>query len=301
MIKRIFYFNINYTCNNNCIFCYSHNTIHNSKVHNEISLKCFIKYLENNNISSDDRVILNGGEPLMHSNINEILEILKTIRCETVIFTNGRLLDRINLSILNEKFRFVVPIHGYENLHDEVTRVKGSYMETVKAMKLFDNELNKCLIDLKIILNDGMIKNKEEFKKTLNALDTIYFNNAVHITKMADTIVSKKNKCVSMNDNNIVAHYTQLLFNHFSKYNHNIKIFDTCIKDIKEVEYYSFDKLEYCIQIKGKDYAHEEEIEICENLSDCMNECKKKKYCLSSVFDYKVLEFSENRFYENME
>lgn len=104
-----------------------------------------------------------------------------------------------------------------------------------------------------------------------------------------------------MNDNDIVAHYTSLLFNHFSKYNCSIKLFDTCIKDINQIENKNLNRLEYDLEVKGKDYAHEETIETYRNLSECANECEKRDYCLSSVFDYKVLEFSRNQFYENVE
>ena len=301
MKKRIFYFNITYGCNNNCIFCYSHNTRHDSKIYNELKLDSFKEYLKKNAVTSDDRIILNGGEPLMYSKFKDMLAILKKIGCETVVFTNGRLLDSIDLYTLNNKFRFVVPIHGDEKLHDKITKVKGSYRETILAMKKFNDSDIKCRLDLKIILNQGMIESKDIFDKILNSLDNIYFNDSVHITKMADTIVSEKNNCLSMDDNNTVSYYTNLLFNHFSRKNYNIKLFDTCIKDINMSKCSNFNRLQYSVDINGKDYAHEEIIETYRNLSECANNCEKADYCLSSVFDYKVLEFSKGKFYENME
>ena len=38
-IKRIFYTNITYGCNSNCVFCYSHNTKHIKDTYNEVSRK----------------------------------------------------------------------------------------------------------------------------------------------------------------------------------------------------------------------------------------------------------------------
>ncbi|WP_278549279.1 radical SAM protein [Paraclostridium bifermentans] len=301
MKKRIFYFNITYGCNNNCVFCYSHNTTHSSIAHNELTLDSFNEYLKRNSVSSDDRIILNGGEPLMHSNLKDILTILKNIGCETIIFTNGRLLNRINLNLLNEKFRFVVPIHGYKELHDKITKVKGSYIETIHGMKKFDSRDVTAKLDLKIILNEGMIESTESFNKMLNALDSIYFNNSVHITKMADTIISKKNNCKSMNNNDIVSYYTRLLFDYFSKYDYSIKLFDTCIKDINQIENKNLNRLKSAIEVNGKDFLHEEIVETCRNLNNCASKCSKRDYCISSVFEYKVLEFSRNQFYENLE
>lgn len=301
MKKRIFYFNITYGCNNNCVFCYSHNTRHDSKIYNELTLDRFKEYLNENAISSEDRVILNGGEPLMYSELKDMFSILKEIGCETVTFTNGRLLNAIDLYALNEKFRFVVPIHGDEEIHDKITKVKGSYKETLLSMKTFDKSDVKCKLDLKIILNQEMIESKETFDRVLESLGNIYFNDSVHITKMADTIISEKNNCVSMNDNDTVSYYTNLLFNYFSKKQCNVKLFDTCIKDIDMSGSGNVDILPYSLDVTGKDYAHEEVIETYRNLGECASDCEKASYCLSSVFDYKVLEFSKDKFYENME
>ena len=91
-MKNIFYFNITYGCNSNCIFCYSHNTCHNNTSHNEMTADVFKKYIEERNVSEHDRIIINGGEPLLHTQIEEILHLLNSYNCEVLIYTNGRLL-----------------------------------------------------------------------------------------------------------------------------------------------------------------------------------------------------------------
>ena len=50
----------------------------------------------------------------------------------------------------------------------------------------------EVLKNYKELLDSGIIT-QEEFEKTIQAIDSLQFDNAVHITKMADTIVSKKN------------------------------------------------------------------------------------------------------------
>ena len=90
----IHYFNITYTCNSNCIFCYSHNTIHSGNVHKEISYIDFTDYLTRKKVCSHDRVIINGGEPFLHTQIIDILKFLEGIKCEVLIYTNGRLLTK---------------------------------------------------------------------------------------------------------------------------------------------------------------------------------------------------------------
>ncbi len=298
-MRRIFYFNITYGCNSNCIFCYSHNTWHNSMPHKEISLEVFIDYLEGNHISAEDRVILNGGEPLLHARIIEFLEYLKRYRCETLIYTNGRLLSEIDLSKLDFNFRFIVPIHGYSELHDSITGVKGSYLETINGMFRF-KEKNDCLLDLKVILNNGMIKNDDTLNRTLESLNNIYFNNAVHLTKMADTIISSKHNCSSIS-NNTADYYMKILFEYFVDRGCRIKLFDTCIKSFSWLKNYELMKFQDKITVYFKDYNQERQIFPNRLKLGCMNTCKNKKYCISAVSEYTVLEFNDNKLYENLE
>lgn len=300
MNKRVFYFNVTYSCNNACVFCYSHNTRLEKQPYNEMAMAAFYEYLKCNQVSSGDRVVLNGGEPLLHSNINEMLEILDTIGCEVVVFTNGRLLNRINNQSLNEKFRFVVPIHGSERLHDEITRAKGSYGETVMAMKHLTDSSNGSLIDLKIIINNSMIITDKSFEECLYAFDEVPINNAVHITKMADTIVSRRNGCVSLSNDN-VSRYTRILLEHFLEKKRAVKIFDTCIKTINWLESSKVEKFCYPIEMKGKDFRKEEDIKLFRKPCKCYKDCSNSKLCLSSVSEYKVLEFFGGKVYESME
>lgn len=99
-MKRIFYFNITYGCNSKCIYCYSHNTQHISKTFNEMSANDFFEYLAEFKIGHDDRVIINGGEPFLHSEIDSILRGLLIYDCEVLIYTNGRLLHEFSFDYL---------------------------------------------------------------------------------------------------------------------------------------------------------------------------------------------------------
>lgn len=161
----IHYFNITYTCNSNCIFCYSHNTIHSGNVHKEISYIDFTDYLTRKKVGSHDRVIINGGEPFLHTQIINILKFLVSIKCEVLIYTNGRLLTKYDFSFLNEKFRFVIPFHGYRELHDNITRVRGSYDEMYNGVEYLKNF--KCKVDMKIVINNEMVMDEYIFYKSL--------------------------------------------------------------------------------------------------------------------------------------
>lgn len=298
--KRIFYFNITYGCNSNCIFCYSHNTHHNNHPYHEISFKNFQQYLHQNHLSSSDRIIINGGEPFLHTQILDILTFLIPFNCEVLIYTNGRLLSQFNFSFLTSMFRFIIPIHGYEELHDTITGVPGSYAETTTSMKYLYNNYT-FPVDLKIILNAEMMYSPAAFNRALQSYDTLSFNNAVHITKMADTIISKRNHCLTL-ENEIVAKYTKKLFDYFSAQHRPIKLFDTCIQDLPNLKYTKMAfPISQNLKVYFKDHSQYREIRLREPIFPCQSTCPVKDFCISAVGTYRVLIYHSNQYYQSLE
>lgn len=299
-MKRIFYFNITYGCNSNCVFCYSHNTWHNSIPHNEIEAEAFFAYLDEMKLNSDDRVIVNGGEPLLHTQIENILLGLRKNQCEVLVYTNGRLLSMVDFSQLNEKYRFVIPIHGTETVHDKITGIPGSYKETIDGLRYLHNT-SACEIDIKLILNKQLMEVDPNGTKIKNAFDTeIVFNNAVHLTKMADTIVSKRHGCSSVS-NEEAAGYMEIYFDYFAKRNVKVKLFDTCVKDITGLENAQIHSFDEDIVVYFKDHSQFRVMDLKRQLPDCYTSCKCKNKCLSAVDEYKALVFTNGEFYEEME
>ena len=291
---NIFYFNVTYTCNSNCVFCYSHNTIHTGHVFKEILPEDFIEYLKSKNIQSSDRVIINGGEPFLHSNIITLLQSLLSIECEVLIYTNGRYLQNFDLSFLNKNYRFVIPVHGHRTLHDEITRCKGSFDEMVLGLKHLNSY--ECKVDIKVILNPAMINSPIEFDNTLHAIDTLEFNNAVHITKMADTIVSRKN-CIPSVSNDIASRYTRKLFDYFQNKGYIIKLFDTCVKSI-DVPF--FENIDLQFKVFFKDAKNDWEFKFYTPDDECRRTCQHRDLCQSAVGNYTVLEYNGS-FYKGIE
>ena len=291
---NIYYFNITYSCNSNCVFCYSHNTIHSGRKHNEISLNDFVDYLRLNDINKDDRVIINGGEPFLHSEIMDILKSLLDFECEVLIYINGRCLSEYDFGFMTDKFRFVIPVHGYKALHDSITQCNGSFVSMSQGIK----HLNyfKCKVDVKVILNPQMISSQNEFDKTLLEIESLAFNNAVHITKMADTIISKKNGVPSVS-NELASKYTMQLFKYFANKGFKIKMFDTCVKDIDIRE---FEDRNVSLKVLFKDAKAERLFYFYTPEMVCRKDCHKKLYCLSAVGNYTVLEYN-GHFYKGIE
>ena len=216
-----------------------------------------------------------------------MLQFLLDIGCEVLIYTNGRLLAVQDFPTLNKNFRFVIPIHGDEKIHDNATRIKGSFKETLRGFDKLAAQQD-CLTDLKIIVNSEFAE-KILCGASLQFLQEISFNHALQITKMADTIISKKNNCPSVEDS-IAALCTDALVKKFLNRKCPIKIYDTCVKDIaalrgREIKKYG---KKIIVLFKDKNQYREETLHRQQKL--CMNSCSVQQFCISAVNEYKVLE-----------
>ena len=297
-MKRIFYFNINYNCNSNCIFCYSHNTRHNEKSYHEMSLVSITSYLEQNTLTMYDRVILNGGEPLLHSHIIEILQYLKGLNCEVLIYTNGRLLNKLPINIFNNNFRIIIPWHGTEKTHNYITGVCGSYNETLNGIDYILD--SSALVEVKIIVNWDMLSQKG-IDSSLMALEKLPIKSlhAIHLTKVADTIISKKNGCppVLYSD---VALPNYFFFDFCASHGRLIKFFDTCVAKIPlPSNPLPVFKEKYAVYFN--DWSHRWQVILQKNQIDCMNDCPHSSYCKSAVNNYTALEYNNGIWSESWE
>jgi len=79
------------------------------------------------------RVLITGGEPLIHSRFEEINEMLPRSFIRKILFTNGLLLSKKILTNLNVD-EIQISIDGLENAHDSL-RGKGTFKKTIGAVK----------------------------------------------------------------------------------------------------------------------------------------------------------------------
>ncbi|MGE5173693.1 MAG: radical SAM protein [Betaproteobacteria bacterium] len=79
------------------------------------------------------RVMLTGGEPLLHGKFDEINEILPDFLLRTVLFTNGLLLKKDIIAALTVD-EIQVSIDGLEEAHDHL-RGAGSYKRAMEAVR----------------------------------------------------------------------------------------------------------------------------------------------------------------------
>ena len=245
-----------------------------------------------------DRIIINGGEPLLHPELMTMLHYLDEKDCEVLIYTNGRLLSKFNFSFLDDKFRFVVPIHGDSALHDRITQVPGSFTETQSGIdSLYQSN---CRCDLKIILNEYIIQFHEEFERLLGQLSKLNFRGCYHLTQMADTRLSRANGCMSISWNDsapLVAEFVDWSLDRGI----NVKVFDTCIRKVQQLEQSLLQVIASPIRVFFKDQSQYREIYLSRAIDESCQSCEYRAKCKSAVDEYHALLFTPSGVYDDLE
>jgi len=190
-MNRVFYFNITYRCNLNCVFCFSNSTSADGK---SMKISTIITSLNRFNPDKNDLIVLNGGEPSCHPKFYDLLfELYSKYQSKIAVYSNGSIIDisRINSNIL-EQLHFIIPIHGNVKMHNSITRVNDSYNHTLKNIKL----LNKIgyIFSIKFIINEMMICEKYNIAKFL-------YEQGL---QPQEIIIARLNKTVKTERNNVI-------------------------------------------------------------------------------------------------
>lgn len=139
-------------CNSNCIMCPDSDIVRNTKDSPYIE-----KLLEQVRYTPTDTkyMTITGGEVgLLKNNLVRLLKECKEYLPDTefLLLTNGRVFSNteftnIICSNIPNKIRFAIPIYAdNEKLHDEITRVQGSFRQSIIGIK----KLLKRNIDIEI-------------------------------------------------------------------------------------------------------------------------------------------------------
>lgn len=134
------YLNLNYLCNERCVFCASDRT--NSKpgggVRQELTLQQIGDWIAAHRPRRADEVLLAGGEPTLHRQLFEIVRAFGAHCRDITLFTNGiKLADRVYAAETIEAgvSKFQIALFGATpHTHDAVTRRPGSFQQTIVAL-----------------------------------------------------------------------------------------------------------------------------------------------------------------------
>jgi radical SAM protein with 4Fe4S-binding SPASM domain len=119
---------ITHTCNLNCRHCYI-----GEKENDELSTDEIKKVLQEFEKMQGLRLLITGGEPLLHSRFAEINDMLPAFSFRKVLFTNGTLLKGEIIEGLNVD-EIQISIDGLEDSHD-LLRGRGTFHASLLAAK----------------------------------------------------------------------------------------------------------------------------------------------------------------------
>ena len=161
MIIKTVYFEITNRCNLNCVTCYNRSGLNKEPM--EISpeqLKTGIEILLQYGL---DRVLISGGEPVLHSKFDKILELLKEYPQYSFGFvTNGTVYSRKFIDELNknENFDLQISLDGSAEKLNTKTRGTGNFDKTMEFIRKIHK---KQTPRLKMVVSQNNINDIEDF------------------------------------------------------------------------------------------------------------------------------------------
>ena len=140
MFNRI-YIEITNICNLNCSFCKE-----DKRDKKYISVKDFNLIINQIKEFTDNVYLHIKGEPLMHPNINEIIDICNKSNINVNITTNGRLI-KDNVNILSKVRQVNISLHSFNNNKDILNLFKIiENIDTKVSLRVWSN--NKDILNL---------------------------------------------------------------------------------------------------------------------------------------------------------
>jgi len=137
-----YFINVNYICNERCIFCAADigNRTRRADHGRSLTQDQIVNWVTQLPPSNNDRVILAGGEPTLHRQLVPILQFLRIHFSQIHLFTNGlRFVDSTFARSVIEAgiTRIEIALFGpTAQRHEAITRVPGSFDRTLEALAI---------------------------------------------------------------------------------------------------------------------------------------------------------------------
>jgi MoaA/NifB/PqqE/SkfB family radical SAM enzyme len=135
MSLPILLLNVHEHCNCRCLMC----DIWQRKDGKELDLSEFKRHRESIVRLGVRQVVLTGGEPLLHRNLETLLGFLRECNVSITLLTTGLLLSKRADVVAANVDEIIISLDGPEEMHDRVRRVKGAFQligEGIRAVRL---------------------------------------------------------------------------------------------------------------------------------------------------------------------
>ena len=192
-------------CNSNCIMCPDADMVRQSEDNPYIE-----KILEHIRCIPDDtkHITITGGEPgMIKDKLMRVLEECKNDLPETefLLLSNGRIFSNSEYAArLKESapqyFRIAIPLYASNaGLHDEITRAKGSFQQTILGIKkLLENGTD---IEIRIVVLRKNYKDLEELAKYIaNDIPQVKMVNIMALEMTGNAYKNREEVWVSFED-----------------------------------------------------------------------------------------------------
>jgi len=274
-------------CNHNCFFCIYNESYANMHNHmgykDELSREKLLEILEDfKEIGVKAITYSGGGEPLIHPNIEEIMEKTLEYDIDLSIITNGQKLSGRKAEILAKAKWVRISMDYYDSKGFKISK-RGSarmYDEIIENIKEFSNKPHKCDIEINFIITKENYLHLEESVKLLKPLgienirySPVWIKNMEEYHKpIRDTVIAKLKLIKEL--------YQDDFFKIYTSYNKN-SIINTAAK-----RSYNFCSFMQIVPVIGADY----------NVYNCHNQAYSKNGILGSINNQKFSElwFSKN-------
>src|SRR5438105_4927181 len=110
-------------CNCRCLMC----DIWRDTTRAEIDVEVIARWLDEWRTLGVQRVVLTGGEALMHSRIWELCEVVHSAGIKITILSTGILLQRHADQLVRYCDDLVVSLDGPQHIHDEIRNIPRAY------------------------------------------------------------------------------------------------------------------------------------------------------------------------------
>lgn len=167
-----------YSCNNNCMHCF--NPTDTSKLKDR-KAKEIKKVLADAKSKGAESCIFTGGEVPLRKDFFELLKFARNLGLGISLLTNGRVFcgrkfAEKAISIAPDMGFVVALHHSNPRVHDRITRVRGSWGQTVKGIKNL-LELGSGKVSLKVVVSKLNYRNLPALVGLAGKLGvkTIYF------------------------------------------------------------------------------------------------------------------------------
>ena len=179
---KIFDFKLGYSCNNDCIHCViadKKERLCAERNSHDLTTSAILQIIHDAKKNDVEKIILTGGEVTLRNDLALILKEISQADMAIAIQTNGRKFHKKQLLDAIENIKnisFTIAIHGHTSeLHDFITRRKGSFQETIEGIK--NLLMLKKQIDAKIVISRF---NYKYMKSIVELLFSIGVQNATY-------------------------------------------------------------------------------------------------------------------------